>query len=512
MSVPVVTAEQAVATDRRAIAAGIPSRALMQRAGAAAAAIVAARWSRRLARGVAVYAGAGNNGGDAWVVAAALAASGVAVRVDEVLPARTPDARAEREHALAVLGAFVPPDGTEGIVVDGLLGTGARGAPSGDVARAIERIQARRAAGARVVALDVPSGVDATTGNDAGALSADLTLTFGTLKRGLLVARERAGAILVLDIGLGAHAVPDEGDASVPRLVDAAWVRERIPPFGARMHKGTRGRLAIVGGGAGMAGAVVLAARAALRAGAGLVKLIVAPESVAAVQAAVPEAIAAAWPQEEAAARREVGEWAHGVLLGPGMGPGGRPLVERLLSVTRAPAVLDADALNAFASDATALEELLAERAALLTPHPGELARLSGGTPDEVDRQRYAVVGPLAARTGAAVLLKGVPTVLGDASGARFVSAAGTPALAAGGSGDLLAGLAATLVMQRGEALESGACAAWLHGRAAELAGVGGARGTTLADVLEALPGAWREPVVPPLYPVLASLPAVGGA
>jgi NAD(P)H-hydrate epimerase len=432
------------------------------------------------------------------------------VRVHEAVPARTDDARAERAHCRAAIGEDMAPDGTEAIVIDGLLGTGARGTPRDAVADAIARIARRRARGARVVALDVPSGVDATTGDDAGAVTADLTITFGTLKRGLLVARERAGTILVVDIGLGVHA--REAADAAPLLVDARWVRRRIPPFGARAHKGTRGRLAIIGGAAGMAGAVVLAARAALRAGAGLVKLLVAPESVAAVQASVPEAIAVAWPGDEANARREIGDWAHGVLVGPGLGGGARALVERVLDATRAravPTVLDADALNAFADDADALPPYLGGRAALLTPHPGELARLAGGTADDADRARYEAVGPLAERTGSAVLLKGVPTVIGDAGGARWVSATGTPALAAGGSGDLLAGLAATLVMQRGEALESGACAAWLHGRAAELASGAGARGATLGDVLDALPGAWREPLPLHLPPVLALLPAV---
>jgi NAD(P)H-hydrate epimerase len=510
--VPVVAAGQAGARDRAAIDAGIPSRALMQRAGAAAASLIAMRWPRRLAGGVAVYAGSGNNGGDAWVVAAALAATGVPVRVEQVGEARTDDARAERAHARAAFAGLGDdaPDGTEAIIVDGLLGTGARGAPRGAVADAVARIATRRERGARVVALDIPSGVDASTGDDEGAVTADLTVTFGTMKRGLLVARDRVGALAVIDIGLGAHATP--ADDRAPLLIDAAWVRERIPAVGARAHKGTRGRLAIVGGARGMAGAVVLAARAALRAGAGLVKVVVAPECIAAVQGAVPEAIAAAWPEDDAAARRELGEWAHGLLLGPGLGGGARALVERALGATRAPAVLDADALNAFAGDAGAMRAHLAGRPALLTPHPGEMARLIGGEANTVDRERWDVIGPLARRTGTAVLLKGVPTVVGDADGARWVSASGTPALAVGGSGDLLSGIAATLVMQREEAVESGACAAWLHGRAAELASEAGVRGATLADVLDALPRAWREPVERPPYPVLAMLPAVPGA
>lgn len=505
MTVSVVTAAQAAECDRAAIAAGIPSRALMQRAGAAAASLITLRWPRRLAGGVAVYAGSGNNGGDAWVVASALAASGVRVRVEEVVAARTADARAERELARAVIDGDASPHGSAAVVVDGLLGTGARGRPEGAVAEAIARIAERRARGARVVALDVPSGVDATTGAADGAVAADLTVTFGTVKRGLLVARDSVGALAAVDIGLGAWAHPEPA----PQLVDAVWVRGRIPPFGAQSHKGTRGRLAIVGGARGMAGAAVIAARAALRAGAGLVKVMVAPESVAVVQQAVPEAIAAAWPADDESARRELAEWAHGVLLGPGLGHGSRALVERVLAATRAPAVLDADALNAFAGDAAAMSAHLAGRPALLTPHPGEMARLVGMRVEDVERLRWEVGGLLADRTGAAVLFKGVPTILAGRLRAGFVSATGTPALAAGGSGDLLAGLAATLVMQRGEALESGACAAWLHGRAAELASANGVRGTLLADVLDALPQAWREPVAAHPYPVLAMLPAV---
>ena len=509
MTVSVVTAGQSAAIDAAAIAAGIPSRALMQRAGAAAASLITARWPRRLAGGVAVYAGGGNNGGDAWVVAAALASAGVRVRVEEVVPARTDDAKAERTEARRLLDD-ARPDGSEAIIVDGLLGTGARGAPRGEIADAIALMAARRARGAKIVALDVPTGLDATTGEADGALAVDFTVTFGTLKRGLLVARDLAGTVATVDIGLGAWVESREDGA--PRLVDGGWVRERLPAFGARAHKGTRGRLAIVGGARGMAGAAVLAARAALRTGAGLVKVLVAPESVAAVQQAVPEAIAAEWPTDADGAQRELGEWAHGLLVGPGLGADSRSLVERVLVATRAPAVVDADALNAFVGDVDALRDRLGDRQALLTPHPGEFARLAGSTADEVDRDRWDIVVPLAQRVNAAVLLKGVPTVVGDAAGARWVSASGTPALATGGSGDLLAGIAATLVMQRGEATESAACAAWLHGRAAELASASGARGVLLADVLDALPNAWRERIVRPPYPMLAVLPAVPGA
>src|SRR5688500_3303212 len=264
----------------------------MQRAGAAAAAEIAARFGGRLAAGVHIFAGPGNNGGDAWVVAGALAAAGVRVRVTQVGETRSDDARAEREHA----APLVEQDGEGGgerVVVDGLLGTGSSGAPRGAVAAAIARIAARRASGGVVVALDVPSGVDATSGADADAVAADVTLTFGTMKRGLLVARGRAGRIVVLDIGLGRHAAIDDG---APLLADDEWVAARIPPIAADAHKGTRGRIVVVGGAAGMAGAVVHAAHAAGRSGVGLVRLLVASESVPVVQAAAHHAMAYPWP------------------------------------------------------------------------------------------------------------------------------------------------------------------------------------------------------------------------
>jgi NAD(P)H-hydrate epimerase len=202
------------------------------------------------------------------------------------------------------------------------------------------------------------------------------------------------------------------------------------------------------------------------------------------------------------------------VLLGPGLGdtPASRALVERVLGAWRGPVVLDADALNVFAGDTAALRALLGERAALLTPHPAELARLCGATVQDVLATRFEIGASVARDTGAAVLLKGVPTVITAPSGERLASAAGTPALAAAGSGDLLGGIAATLLAQTGDALVAGACAAWAHGRAAELAQRGRTpRGVVLADVERRIADVWSEslPGETPCYPALATLDAV---
>ena len=508
MTVHVVTAAQAAARDRLAIDSGVPSRALMQRAGAAAAAEIARRFADDLSRGVAVFAGPGNNGGDAWVVAGALAAAGVRIRVAEVVDAKTDDARAERSLARALVPDGEPA-GSEAIVVDGLLGTGSTGAPRGAVADAIRRIGEMRALGACVVALDVPSGLDASTGEAETAVVADLTIMFGTAKRGALVRRDLCGDIVVVDIGLGVHAQQADGAAL---LVERAWVDARVPLIEARAHKGTRRRVAIVGGSAGMAGAVILAARAALRSGVGMARAVVEAPSVPPVQTAVPAALTRVWPESDDDVRDVICDWAHAVVIGPGLGrqANTRARIERILGVWRGPVVLDADALTLFEGDAHSLAALLDGRKALITPHVVEFARLAGMTPDEVLASPFDVGRDLARTLGCVVLLKGVPTVITDPSGRTLVSASGTPALATGGSGDVLAGVAATLMAQIADPVDAAACAAWIHGRAGELAGSRGPRGPVIDDVVDALADAWSEAPPRPRPPVLAELPAIG--
>lgn len=491
MSVRVVSAREAAELDAAAIAGGTPSRLLMESAGRAAAALIVSRFPLEASRGVAIYAGPGNNGGDAWVVAAELARRGVRVRVAEVLPARTPDAIAAREAASALL-THSAPDGSEGVIVDGLLGTGAHGAAEGPVAEAIGRIEFARssaAGGARIVALDMPSGVDATTGEAAGVhVRAHLTVTFGAVKRGLLVNRDAAGAIVVVDIGLGAAAA-HTGDA-VP-LLDAAMVRDAVPPTAAAAHKGTRKRLAIVGGARGMAGSTILAARGALRSGIGMVKLVVSSDSISVVQSAEPTAMAAAWPRRDEEFEA-LYAWANVLLIGPGLGLGdaARAFAERLLREWRGPVVVDADGLTAFAGDAGTLGGFLAHRPAVITPHAVEFSRLAGVTPEVVNARRFEIAAELARTVHATVLLKGVPTVVSDGI-ATDVSASGTPVLATAGSGDVLGGIVATLLAQGDNARTSAAAAAWVHGHAAEIAGAGRVRGVNLSDVIDAIRHAW---------------------
>ena len=507
--VRVVTAAQAAARDARAIAAGVPSRSLMQAAGGAVAAGLLRHMQTRLQAGVEIYAGGGNNGGDAWVVARDLAAAGVPVRVHEIEAPRTDDAKAEKADAAMVLQRVAPPRGSTGVVIDGLLGTGAVGAPRGAIARACADIETARHGGAYVVALDVPSGLDASTGAHEGAPRADLTVTFGTMKRGHLLARDWCGAIVVVDIGLGEHANIDDG---APILADAAWARSVVPRIAAEAHKGARRKVAIVGGARGMAGAVILAGRAALRSGVGLVKLVVHPDNMDLVQRALPDVLASAWPTDdgEAAALRT---WADALLIGPGLGRGPhvRELVQRVVTHGTGPLVIDADALNVYEGEPAAFAAIIGPQRALITPHPLEFARLSGEDAATVNAQRFDVAGPLARSIGATVLLKGVPTVIASPDGRSVASASGTPVLGQGGSGDILAGIAVTLLAQIDDALHAGAAAAWVHGRAAELAAPNGEiRGVTLEDVLTALREAWKFEEAPRARQVLAELAAVG--
>lgn len=513
----VVTSEESSARDRAAIDAGTPSRALMQRAGAATAAEIALRFPDRLRAGALVFAGPGNNGGDAWVVARALASAGVRVRVCEPVPPRTDDARAERELALPLV-ELAPAHDTElasddayrgeGIVIDGLLGTGASGPPGGALGEAVAGIRVMRQRNAAIVAIDIPTGVDATTGATHRPARADVTFTYATLKRGHLLARAACGGIVVLDIGLGAHAELAD-DAAL--AVTGRWVASHVPGIAPDAHKGTRKKIAIVGGGAGMSGAAILAARSAWRSGVGMVKLVVARETLDSVRAAEPQSLTAAWPTSAAEVQREISSWADAVVIGPGLGPGraAREMVERVCADFAGAVVLDADALNAFSGDAHGLAQALDGRVAVLTPHPVEYARLSGRPVDDVLAHRFDVARSFAKNTGAAVLLKGQPTIITTRAGERLVSATGTPLLAAAGSGDVLTGMIATLLAQTGDPAIAAACGAWVHGRAAWLAQRGGAdaRGFSLDDVLAQLPRAWSVHARPSRYPVLLELP-----
>jgi len=498
MPVRVVSAEESVALDAAAIASGIPSRALMRAAAFNAATIISARYADLLSRGVLVYTGSGNNGGDGWALASALHAAGVRVHVREIAAARSPDAVTERGTATQLIASALI---GAGIVIDAMIGTGNTGTLSGAFLQGAREIADARSNGSVVVALDLPSGVNATSGATPGAVVADLTISFGSCKRGSLISRAECGEIVIVDIGLGAP--PASPPTTLPTLVDASFVKNNTPRIAPDAHKGTRKSVAIVAGADRMGGAAILAATGALRSGAGLVKVITASANISAVHSRIPEALVGSLDEAASSVRG----WADVVLIGPGLPSdvATRSFIRNLLAEWRGPVVVDAGAINAFDGDLTSLGSTLRGRPAILTPHPGEFARLVDRDVKFVLDNRFDIGLDVAREVGAAVLLKGTPTVVCGSDGTRHVVAAGTQVLATGGSGDALGGIVATLLAQGCAPDTAAACAAWVHGRAAEL--TPGVRGYRLTDVLERLPDAWKLDDTSLQYPAVASLP-----
>jgi NAD(P)H-hydrate epimerase len=503
--IPVLSPEQSAAWDASAVTSGIALATLMESAGRAAATVLAARYAHRLRDGVLVAAGPGHNGGDGWVVARALHRLEVPVWVTAL-----PGPGAELREAMAALARAdgvreVAPDGPwpgAGLVIDAVLGTGARGAPRPPMAALLDRLLDLEIP---VVAIDGPTGVDLETGVVHGTPRADLTITFGGLRRGHLLARDEVGDVVVVDIG---H---PPADPAWPALVTDVQAADWLPRLRSRDHKGTRGRVVIVGGHSGMSGAARMAGRAAFGAGAGLVHVIAPPDTVTALVQAEPDLQTLAHPldQPPSSAVLDLVKRADALIVGPGLGreAGRRELVTRL--VREAPtAVLDADALIAFQGAADELRALAEQRPLVLTPHPGEFRTLFPDLAPVRELDPWAAAAAAADRVGATLLLKGVPTVVTRRGQPPQTVAAGNPGLATGGSGDVLSGLVGTGLAQGVAPHLAAALAAQILGRAADLAARRtAARTLRPMDVVAALPDLWREWELLRLAPPLARPP-----
>jgi NAD(P)H-hydrate epimerase len=488
---PVLSPEQSAAWDQAAEAAGISLATLMENAGRACAVVLARRFGPALGQGVLVAVGPGNNGGDGWVVARALHRLGVPVWVAAAPGERSPLARLMSELARAEGVREVAPDGpwpTVGLAVDALLGTGASGPPRPNIAHLLERVVDLAVP---VLAIDGPTGVDLLSGTVHGAAEAALSITFGGLRRGHLLARDDVGDVAVVDIG---HPPVSPSWPSLVTDVDAAdW----LPRLRASDHKGVRGRVVVVGGSAGMTGAIRLAGRAAFAAGAGLVHAVAPPETVAALVQAEPDLQTFAHELEcpPTDALLDLVRRADAVAIGPGLGraPGRRELVTALIEASSA-VVLDADGLVAFQGATAELSRLAEGRRLVLTPHPGEFRTLFPGLAGRREVDPWGAASAGADEVGCTLLLKGVPTVIAQPGGNLLTVAAGNPGLATGGSGDLLSGLVSA-ALARGLAPElASALGAQILGRAADLAARRvSARSMRPMDVVAALPDLWRE-------------------
>ena len=494
--IPVLSATEAASWDTVSRTQfRIPSRVLMEAAGRAAAQILIREFPEVVVRGALVVAGAGNNGGDGWVIARALHACGAPVWVAGLDP-KTDDAIDNRALArvdgVRELGREEPWP-VAAVVVDALLGTGAAGPARGEVLALAQRIVAY---GAPAVAIDGPTGLDLSSGEVHGPVRARLSITFGGVRRGHLLAREWCGRVVVVDIGL------PPPDPAWPLLVTDSWAGARLPRLTPTMHKGDRGRVTVVGGSAGMSGAALHTARAAFAAGAGLVKLVAAPDTLAAARASLPDVLTveSALGAELEPAVAEALDWADALVVGPGLGREAvrGEFLQAVLARRPVPTVVDADALTLFQGEAT--------RPIVFTPHLGEFRALFGDQlADAVANDRWAAAAKAAHKVKGTVLLKGVPTVVADMRGPVHVVASGNPGLATGGSGDLLAGFIGAFLARGGAAAEAAALGAHALGRAAEHgARQWTARSLRPADVLAALPDIWRawaetKPYLPPI-------------
>lgn len=484
---------------------GVASIVLMENAGRGAADVVQ-RESARVSGPVVVVCGAGNNGGDGYVVARHLLLRGVPVEVIAVVSEQRlkGDALANYRAFVGVGGrvrsvdvegpalAFQPLDGA-GTIVDALFGTGLDRPVEGLFREAVERMNA---AAARRIALDLPSGLDCDTGRVHGvAVRADVTVTFAAHKLGLLTPSglAYAGRVEVADIGVPPPALAQVGESAL--FLDDAAVRRALPPRPPNAHKASAGRVLILAGSPGKVGAALLVAHGALRAGAGLVTLGGRPEVADTLDRRVLEAMTARidlhalGPSlDPLLARTDV------VVIGPGLGldDDARRLVDHVVGTCPRPVVMDADAITHHAGRADVIARAPGPR--ILTPHPGELGRLLGISAGDVEADRFSALRQAVTVTNATVLLKGPYTLIGAPGLPPFVGRAGAGVLATGGAGDVLSGVIGALACQMG-AVEAAFSGAYLHARAGELWawGAGADRGLLAHEIADFIPRALAD-------------------
>ena len=465
----ILSCEQLRAAENAAFDNGITAAELMYRAGCAAAEEICSRYPEE-SRSVLVICGSGNNGGDGLVIASRLAAAGAAVSV--VFPLGEPKTETARHYyPLPVSVKTAESEEITGspfkkrLIVDALFGIGLSRGVSGAAA---EIIRFANSADAVRVAIDVPSGVFCDNGKVEGEVfAADLTLTFIAAKPCFFLppASEYCGEIKAFDIGAPVN--------------EFKYRTVEPPVFPARKknsHKGTFGKALLLCGSYGMCGAEILAARAALRTGAGIVGAMVCDKNYSAFCSSVPEAVTLPVPTAASGAAAPapgvLPAWiatGSALLIGCGLGASAeaRNIVRTALLSTEIPTVLDADGINAVVSD---IELLRKTRVPLiLTPHPGEMARLCGTDTAHIENDRPGCAARFAAGTGCIVILKGANTVIALPNGNVYFNTTGNPGLATGGSGDVLSGILVSLLAQGMSPYEAASAAVWMHGAAADI-------------------------------------------
>ncbi|WP_299810918.1 NAD(P)H-hydrate dehydratase [uncultured Shewanella sp.] len=468
--------EQIRAAELSAVSSGSVSLyQLVERAGAAAFQFLSERQAN--ANEVLVLAGHGNNGADAYVTASLLLEAGFDVTLQASTPNNPSDELTSAIHRFLESGGevveFCGSQIAEAeVIVDGLLGTGISGELSAELTYVIDEVNKSCA---WVLSLDVPSGLNPDTGSyTAAAIEADVTLTFGALKQGLLTgkARHNCGELLLAELGLTGY-LPEP---SAKQVVSSQCIKALVPRK-RDAHKGDCGKVSVIGGDYGMAGAVRLAAEGCLRSGAGLVTVISRPEHQLIVSATRAELMFWGCELVDMEVYLKLG-WASALVIGPGLGTNdwGYNLL-KAVDLSDKPCVIDADALNLLKGMP------MRQKDWVLTPHPGEAARLLGISIEEVEQNRFKAVRLLHKEYGGVIVLKGAGTLIYDGNKC-VVAPVGNPGLAGGGCGDVLAGVVGGIVAQGYSSMEAACLAVVIHGNAADLAAKAGERGMLASDLM----------------------------
>ena len=516
---PVLTAAQMKDADRRTIEEiGLLGAVLMENAGAAVARALRARYPG--ARRPLILCGKGNNGGDGFVVARHL----LDLEPSVFLFGSRQEVRGEARLHMGVLersgGTLIEvadeaswararaAAAQSNVAVDALLGTGLHQAPAGAMAQAIALLRALRAGGVPVVAVDIPSGVPSDSGELGwDVVNAELTVTFAAPKYGHVLppACDHVGAMIVADIGIPAAVLAQTSPSLW--LAEESDVAKAYPPRAPSAHKGTFGHVLVAAGAVGKTGAAILSASGALVSGAGLVTVATPAPGLPMVAHSRPELMTEPLPvtgsgtlDREAAGRAaSLAEKRDALVLGPGLG-GDAPAREFVRDVLRAyqgPVIVDADGLNALAgSDRVprATDALGRSAPVVVTPHPGEMARLVGVSTAEVQRRRLETARAFAVESGAVVVLKGQRTVVARPDGAACVNPTGNPGMATGGTGDVLSGIVGALLARGLDAWTAAVAAVYLHGAAGDdAARRRGEESLVASDLLDSIPAVLRR-------------------
>lgn len=446
---------------------------LIERAGQAAFELLES--VQRLSGNIAVFAGYGNNGADAYICATLLLEAGCNVHLYALEKKEMGEGIGHAKAAFIAAGGRVLNDvdlilDNADVVIDGLLGTGFHGEVSTPIASVIDAINNYNG---WILSLDIPSGIEADTGYGVVTVKADATLTFGAVKQGLVTgkARDSVGCLWFADIGLTPFLPQTRCFNIGHRMTDLG-----LPTRAKNSHKGSCGKVTVIGGDIGMAGAPRLAGESCLRAGAGLVAVVSRPQHLPIINAGRPELMFWGCELVDMEVYQRLG-WADVLLIGPGLGKHdwGYNLL-KATALSDRPSVMDADALNLLALEPQKQNNWV------LTPHSGEAARLLGVNVEVVERDRFAAAYALQKKYGGVVVLKGAGTLIYDGTNCH-VAPVGNPGLASGGSGDVLGGIIAALMAQGMTNMDAASAGVVVHGVAADMAAKEGERGMLACDL-----------------------------